>query len=423
MTALAAPKAAKPRAKILTAAAVVALKPGPSVREIPDGKIAGLYLQIWPSNKRSWCLRYRVAGRPTKLTIGADLTLAQARKLAEQARGSIAQGRDPAGERRAAKEAEAGSVADLTLAEGFGRFSSQHLATHVGKRWRDEAQRIFKAYFLPALGRRKLVDVTRADVRAIVDSVAEHAPIMANRCFALIRKFGNWAVEKDLIEAAPWATLKPPAKTRSRDRVLSDDEIATVWRAAESLRSRWTAFVQLLILLGARRGEIGGMTWSEIDFAERVWRLPRERSKNHNEHLVPLPDAAIEILRDVRRIPDSRFVFSTTGAVPLGSFSKSKRLLDDAITKLRGEPLPSWTYHDLRRTLATNLQRLNVRLEVTEAVLGHVSGSRSGIVGVYQRHNWADEKRGALSAWANRLRAILDGGEAPSNVVQLAAKA
>ena len=150
-------------------------------------------------------------------------------------------------------------------------------------------------------------------------------------------------------------------------------------------------------------------------------RCPPLGAKTGREHAIPLSDTAVDLLRSMPRIERSEFVFTTNDRTPVSGFSKAKPALDRAMAELAGErvsPIPAWVLHDLRRTVATNLQRLGVRLEVTEAVLNHVSGSRAGIVGVYQRHDWATEKRQALDAWARRLEAIV-GGAVASNVVEL----
>jgi integrase len=175
-------------------------------------------------------------------------------------------------------------------------------------------------------------------------------------------------------------------------------------------------------LTGARRDEVADLEWREVDLDRAVWTLPAERAKNGREHSIPLCDKAIEILRSLPRIERSKFVFTTSGQNPVSGFDYWKKALDRTMAKLAEEgasPIPGWVLHDLRRTVATNLQRLGVRLEVTEAVLNHIAGSRAGIVGIYQRHDYAAEKRQALDAWARRLEAIVSG-ETASNVVELA---
>lgn len=128
------------------------------------------------------------------------------------------------------------------------------------------------------------------------------------------------------------------------------------------------------------------------------------------------------ILKGLRRI-DGRagYVLTTNGRTPVSGFSNAKTAIDKVVARNGESPVPHWTLHDLRRTVATNLQKLGVRFEVTEAVLNHRGGSKSGVAGIYQRYEWRDEKRAALDAWARRLDAIVTGDTAPSNVLSIGA--
>jgi integrase len=185
---------------------------------------------------------------------------------------------------------------------------------------------------------------------------------------------------------------------------LSDDELKALWRAA---------------LTGQRRAEVAGMTWREADLAAQLWTLPAARAKNNREHTVPLPDLAAEILRTLPRIDDSDLVLTLTGRVPLRAFRNIKRRLD----ALMPPDTSSWVLHDIRRSVASGMARLGINLPVVEKLLNHVSGSFAGIVGVYQRHSFADEKRSAMAAWARHVEAIVSGETAADVVVPMKAKA
>jgi integrase len=190
-----------------------------------------------------------------------------------------------------------------------------------------------------------------------------------------------------------------------------------IWRGTDTLAAPYAAMVKLLILTGARVREVAGLRWSELSPDLSLWTLPKERVKNGREHRLPLPPAARGIIGAVPRIQGSDYVLTFTGERPVDGHSAVKRALD------QGSRVTGWTLHDLRRTLATNLQRLGVRLEVTEAVLNHTSGSRRGIVGVYQKYQYDTEKAAALEAWADRLAALIEGrAEAGSNVIDLAGR-
>jgi integrase len=182
--------------------------------------------------------------------------------------------------------------------------------------------------------------------------------------------------------------------------VLDDRELAAVWAATDGLDWPWDSYIKLLVLTGQRRTELASMRWSHVDLQARVWNLPAEATKMGRARVLPLPTAAIRILESLPRVERVDYVFGSK----LTAFAMMKRKLDE----LSG--VTGWVLHDARRTFATGQQRLGTRLEVTEQLLGHRSGSRAGVIGVYQRHDFADEQRQALEKWSARV-ARLTGGE------------
>jgi integrase len=269
-----------------------------------------------------------------------------------------------------------------------------------------------------------LSQITRAHVHEMLDGIIDRgAPIRANRVFAQFRKMCRWALSREIIDRNPCEGLTSPSVETRRDRVLNDEEIKLAWNAFAVVGWPFGPIGKLLLLIGQRRNEVAGMRWSEVDLIARTWSLPQSRTKNSRPHDVPLSDAAIRIIEALPRIGDAKgLVFTTTGKTPVSGFSRFKALVDRAIQEDSPSCAPQpWTLHDIRRSVATNLQKAGVRLEVTEAILGHTSGSRAGIIGVYQRHDYAAEKRAALAAWSRRLDAIVTGGSA-GNIVDLAAQ-
>jgi integrase len=375
----------------------------PAVRvELPDKD--GLYLVQQPSGAASWALRYRANGKPRKLTLGSypAVGLKDARRLAARARGSIADGKDPAGEKTAAKAAqkaqEPAADAMSTFAETFLK---RHVQANCGRRWSAESERLLRKEILPSLGSARLSELTRSRVHDLLDSIADRpAPIIANRVLAVLKSMCSFAVERGVIPNSPLAGMKM-REEKARDRVLTDDELARVWRAAETLKPHYGPALRMLILTGQRLGEVSGMRRSEV--AGDTWTLPADRAKNGVAHTIPLTASS----RALMPSGSGDMVFG-----PLPDWGRAKAALDAA------SGVTDWRLHDVRRTVATNFQKLGIRLEVTEAILNHVSGSRAGIVGVYQRHDWADEKRQALDAWARRLETIV-GGKAEDNVVPI----
>jgi len=409
-------------AKPLTQFTIDNLRPAATRREVPDGRVGGLYLIVQPSGAKSWAARYRFDGKQKKHTLGPypALDLAAARRRALEALGDVAGGKDPAAVKRAAKEARKTEQSPNDRIDNVAKaFTEKYLKRRVGDGWAREAERLLRKEILPVIGSKRLRDVRRADAIDILDGIVDRgAPFTANRALAVLTRLGNWAVEREIIAASPFDKIKRPAVEASRERVLSDAEIKLVWAAFEAVGHPFCAFGKLLLLTGARRAEVAGMRWAEVDLEARTWTLPGSRTKNGREHQVPLSDAAVRVLQDLPRIGDKPdgFVFTTTGTTAVSGYSHAKAAIDRAVSA----EMATWTFHDLRRTVATNLQKLGVRLEVTEAVLNHVSGSRAGIVGIYQRHSWAAEKRAALDVWARKLEAIVTGADA-SNVVEFAA--
>jgi integrase len=419
--------------KELTEVAIKKLlaKPPADRREVPDRRIAGLYFIVQPSGASSWALRYRTGGATRKLTLGAYplLGLAAARRKAEEERGKLAVGQDPARAKRAAKEAiRAEREAEGDKVERVVDLFVERYAKPHTRDWA-ETQRLLNRNIVDRWRGRRLSQIGRADVHNLLDEIVDRAPIAANRVFAQFRKMCRWAVARGIVERTPCDGVAPPSseKGRARERVLSDDELRLAWRAADTIAWPFGPIVKLLILTGARRDEIAEMRWSEVDLERAIWTLPAERSKNRRANEIPLTAAALDLLRSLPKFDRADLVFSTTGGrSAVSGFSRAKRAIDTAIEEMRlaeargeePEAIPDWVLHDLRRTVATGLQQLGVRLEVTEAILNHVSGSRAGVVGVYQRYSWAEEKRAALNAWARRVEAILSGTEA-LNVVEL----
>ncbi len=405
-------------------------------REVPDGKIGGLYLVAQPSGAKSWAVRYRIDGAPRKLTLGAypTLDLATARRRAQEALGEIAGGKDPAAVKQASRAAaRAEREAQIDRVERVvEQFVERHAKPNTSD-WRETERMLVKE----VVGRWKdwrLSQITRAHVHEMLDEIIDRgAPVRANRVFAQLRKMCRWAISRGVIDRSPCDGMTAPSVETRRDRVLSDREVRLAWEAFESIGWPFGPIGKLLLLTGARRDEVASMGWREIDLSGQTWTLPKERSKNKRPHEIPLSGAAVEIIKALPRIEGKAgLVFSTTGETAVSGFSRAKAAIDAAILEALQSEAESagvdlanvkapdrWTLHDLRRTVATNLQKLGVRLEVTEAVLNHVSGTRAGIVGVYQRHEYAAEKRAALNAWGRYLGALISG-EAPANVVELA---
>jgi integrase len=294
------------------------------------------------------------------------------------------------------------------------QFIERHCNRSNRPRTAAETARLLQQHVLPQLRGRKINEISRRDILDVLDKVVDNgAPISANRTLAAVRKLFNWCVSRDIIAVSPCAGVKPPTPERARDRVLSDDELVRVWRAAEKIGGPFGALVQLLALTGQRRDEVAGMRWDELSPDVHLWTLPRGRVKTDQGHEVPLSAAATAILKSIPRITDSPFVLTTNGTAPSSGYSKGKRKLD----ALLPSDMPAWRLHDLRRTVASGMARLGINLPVIEKVLNHSSGSFAGVVSVYQKHSFADEKRAALDSWSQHIERVVSGKLA--KVVQL----
>jgi integrase len=332
-------------------------------------------------------------------THGSPWTPETARREAERILIMVRQGIDPVD----AKNERRRQAVDLA----FDSYVDSFTRLYLQKRWKDWklGEGVLRREVVPVLGNKPLPRITRADVAPIWDRLDDR-PAVARLTHATLRKLFRWAVTRGDIERSPIEGLPAPASIPSRDRVLSDAEIGLLWRGTEELGRPFGPLFQLLILTGQRRDEVASMEWSELDRSDASWLLPAYRTKNRRVHHVPLSVPALRVLDQLAngdQWPHSGYVFSTTGKTPVSGFSKAKKRLDEFMRGKLAHRFEPWRAHDIRRTLATGLQRLGVRFEVTEAVLNHVSGARSGVAGVYQRYDWAAEKRDALESWSSKL--------------------
>jgi integrase len=194
-----------------------------------------------------------------------------------------------------------------------------------------------------------------------------------------------------------------PGKEQKRDRTLSDNEIKEIWEGCDELGSPFGPFVRALLLTAQRREEVATMKWADLDLEddEPTWTLPREATKADRAHGVPLAPAVVEILQSVPEV--GSYVFSTgrRGDKAISGFSAAKRRID----KLTG--LDGWTFHDLRRTAASGMARLNVPPHVLSRVLNHSPGNAEGVTAIYNRHGYEPEKRQALDAWARHVQSLI----------------
>ena len=396
----------------LTDLAVANVKPPASGRiEIWDAMLPGFGLRISEKGSKSWVVLYHVRGRATgkrRLTLGRYpiISLAKARERARHVFEAASEGIDSAEAQSPAREP----------APSFEKVAEQFIRRYAkpkNRGWHRQEVDLARE-FTPYWGKRPIDTITRRDVLDALDRISDRvSPLRANRQLALIRKLFNWCLERGLLETSPAANVKPPGREVSRDRVLSDGEIRSVWMCCDAVGHPFGAIFKLLLVTAQRREEVGRMRWADLDLGKGSWTIPRERSKNDVANEVPLPPLALAIINDLPRFEGEALMFAAANGSghPASGYSKAKLRLDRMIVARRaseGLPeMPEWWVHDLRRTAASGMARLGVAPHVIERVLNHISGSQAGVAGIYNRYGYLPEKRHALEAWAVHVLSIL----------------
>jgi integrase len=409
-------------AKALTTKAIENLKSDPDKRfEVPDPALSGLYLVVQSTGVKSWALRYRFEGKPAKLTLGRwpVMGVADARAAATASLDMLDHGRNPVGEKKAKAEAEVEKERDKVSAV-IDLFLKRH-ASH--NRRGDDVAAMFRREVLVKWGTRDIQSITKRDVIEVLDAVVDRgSPVTANRLRAHLNTLFNWAKGRDILQVNPLDGIKPPAPEKPRDRVLTNDEVSLFWRASGGMEYPFGPLYRVLLMTGQRLREVAEMKWQEIE--GNTWTLPASRSKNGDEHVVPLSAEVMSIIEGLPKI--GRYVFTTTGASPVSGFTRAKARIDRLMAEAANRDLPDgaearvippFTIHDLRRTAATGMAGLRFPPHVVEAVLNHRSGTRRGVAGVYNRFDYAEEKRQALESWARLVTQLV--GVTQINVVHL----
>lgn len=427
----------------LSTAEVRALRPGSKPIDVRDGLARGLILTVLPSGKKTWSVRYRRDGRQRRLILGdfgdpPALTLAKAREAAEEARVKIRKGEDPAATLQAARRAPVDSFDKL--ADAYIERISDPKAREF-KRSHLQDKRSLAVDLRPKWGDRSVKSISRDDVRALIHGIAKRgSPIMSNRVLALVRRVFNFALDEDegWIDGNPAARIKKRGREVERERVLTEDEIRSLWRLLSnhpttadrpapgraSKRRRKNdplcpistplASVQKIRLLTAQRGgEVAKMRWANLDLESGWWTIPGSDTKNGREHRVWLVQEARDIIKAQRQDDDADVVFVGHAESVLHRAKKAPAALARVLGfEFRG--------HDLRRTAATKMAEIGVSQADIARVLNHVDGGPRA-TRIYARYDGDREKQAALEAWARELKRVLENKPKTSNVVSLRA--
>lgn len=417
-------------------------------------------VRITPAGARIYLIQYRAKGAPgeksktRKITIGrhdGDLwNVTKARAAARKLLAPVDLKRDPFAEREEVRQAEAAARAALAAAQAqaareaelrqrdnFKAVAERYIELCLSEnRSGGESARLLRHGPVKAWSDRHIAEVRRSDVADLLDTIKARSGPVARATYAALRGLFGWCVERDLIAASPCEGLTAPPRPEARDRVLTDEELRAIWTACGGLGAPFGPVVRLLMLTGQRRAEVAGMTWAEIDLDAATWRIPKERAKNGKSHEIDLCPQAVAILKELpkvanhvfpaRRAPARRPGAAAAAHGGVRGFSAAKRSLDalvetawrEAHPKLN-QPMKPWRLHDLRRTAATGMAAMKFAPHVVERVLNHISGTQSGLVGVYQRHDYREERKAASLAWGAHVDAVVKGVEPASNVRKL----
>jgi integrase len=393
----------------LTDAAVRALAaPASGQTLVWDALVPRFALRLAAGGAQTWLVKYRVNGRARWLTLGTFplLSLADARAKAKAALVQVAQGVDPAAEKQTAREA-------ITVRELAALYIEKH-ARPKKRSWKRDEQNL-KKYLPKAWANTPAKDITRRQVRELLDSIAERAPVQANRLLALLRKLWNFGIDRELVDANSCTRIARPGVEHQRDRVLSAEELRRLWAVLDTTEehAQAAAILKLMLWTVARGGEVKSMRWEDVDLDGGWWTVPASVSKNKLAHRVPLTPPALALLRELQQGDESPWVF------PSDSATGHRGNIAKATADIRQGCGIDFVPHDLRRTVTTFLTgELNVPRLVVSKLLNHVE---PGVTKVYDRASYDREKQAALNSWAVKLEQIVSGESARAKVVPLRA--
>lgn len=413
-----------------------------------DTELSGFGAYVSPKGA-SWLVQKWLGGRGGKAVrqvIGRTrdgMDLSEARGIAAASIGDLHRGVDLSAQRRRQRQEVREGLHSIRTSDALDRFfSKREVSEGEPNRYRAEMKSNLRKS-LSGFSKVPLRDITRADIRTLIE--AKPSGASARNLFAALRPFFNFCVDQDLLPVSPMEKMNPPPPVQSRDRCLSKEEIKALHKASYHMPSPWGAFYRVLLLTGQRREEVAGMHSSEIDFEKNVWVIPRERAKNGKAHIVHLSPLVLEEIANAQGsersselrslslsevssgTPSKRYVFPAARVrlkedgrteAHISGYSKMKTKLDGYMTtalEAEGLVFLPWRVHDLRRTMASGLAEIGYPTDVVDRLLNHVSGSQSGVKGVYQRYQFLKEREEALISWADKVKRITAGG----NVIEI----
>lgn len=397
-----------------------------------DTLLPSFGLRVSAGGAKTWIVQRQVHGRYRRFTLGqylngAGMTLAAAREKARRTLGLIADGKDPDAEaaRELAEQKRQAEAQQKLDACTFKVMKERYLAEHCGKtnangrpRLESTTLRSYRSVLyrpeVCKLDPLPVADITDDAILAITSKVKAHAPYQADRVHGVMNRLMKWCIKRKVIQSNPVRYLDRPIEPVARERVLTAAEIFHLWQCLD-LSPAFSRALRLLLVTAQRREEVAGMHSTELaalDGADPLWTIPPERAKNDNGHRVPLSPLAVQLIGPLPTKP--ALMFTTNGKTPIRGFSRMKRNINSALQKRREDApdpaidslLADWRFHDFRRTAATFMAELGTPRDVVELILNHISGTRAGVAGIYNRSKLLDDRRVALEIWAEYLQRI-----------------
>lgn len=391
--------------------------------ELGDEVVPGLVVRVTPRGAKSFSVIYKVpgeggvsatgrllAGRQHRITLGPYpiIGLARAREQARELLGPVSEGRDPRPARR-----EANLLRHTNTVETVAKRFIEQDAKRTVASWKN-IERVLDLHVIPRLGLTPIRDLRRADVHQLLDELVAAGKMgTAREVRKHLSRLLNWALDRELISDNPVHGLRRGDLDPNADagRALTDDELRYIWQSADALGYPFGPWYQLLMLTGRRREEWAAATRSEIDAANRLHDLPKERHKSRRGHVLPLSDPAWAIIEGLPLWPgnDYHLLSTDAGKRHIKGYSKAKSRLDEGALRLMRQANPEalltpYRVHDFRVTCETRLANLGFNQDVRDAVLGH---AKPGLQKTYNKHEYLEEKREAIAAYGAHIFGIV----------------
>ena len=364
-----------------------------------DSVVTGLVLRVASTGSKTFSVYYRIGGRARRLTLGRYplVTLQHARERAMTALRLVNEGGDPARTKRDFKL----GYADQLMGNRVAEYLLDHAKLNRASTTKETSRILLRDF--AKLRDVPVTAITTEDLETIFNAIlARGTPSAANHAFFAVRAFFNWLADRKRVSVNPCAGITRPNAPEPRERVLSDVEVARLWRATITMGYPYGSLVQILILTGLRRGDVSRASRLEVDLMKNLWTLPARRKKGKKKHVVPIGDLAKSVIVSLPNIHAELLFSSTRMTGPIKGFSKWKRTLDD----LSG--VYDWHIHDIRHLFSTGLAELKTPPHIIDLLMAHHNGSMSPTAKIYNHYAYLDEMRAALAAWEARVKYVID---------------